>query len=125
MRIKLFDLIFEEKQELEEFNAISTGGAGLASSGQISGGMQLPLGMKPGEKVRKRRKGKVISASPAVHNPDALALQEMYEELFEFEAKTDRKMARLWADQPDVDSPEQPVKTASPELDKDIAHSSE
>jgi len=118
MRIKLFDLIFEEK--LEEFMAISTGGAGLASSGQISG-MQLPLGMKPGQKVKKRRKGKVISASPAVHNPDALALQEMLENLFEFEAPTDRKMARLWADQePEISSPEQPVKSVSPELDKDM-----
>lgn len=118
MKIKLFDLIFEEK--LEEFMAISTGGAGLASSGQISG-MQLPLGMKPGQKVKKRRKAKVISASPAVHNPDALALQEMLENLFEFEAPTDRNMSRLWADQePEISSPEQPVKSVSPELDKDM-----
>lgn len=120
MKIKLFDLIFEEK--LEEFMAISTGGAGLASSGQISG-MQLPLGMEPGRKQSKRRKrkSKVISASPAVHDPDALALQEMLENLFEFEAPTDRNMARLWASQePEISSPEQPVKSVSPELDKDM-----
>lgn len=66
-----------EDQSIEEAMAISAGGASLASSGQISGGMQLPLGMKPGQKVKRRKKGKVISASPAVHNPDALALQEM------------------------------------------------
>jgi hypothetical protein len=77
MKTKLFDYIFENTHDLEEAMGISTGGASLASSGQISGGMQLPLGMKPGQKVKKRRKGKVISASPAVHNPDALALQEM------------------------------------------------
>jgi hypothetical protein len=112
MKIKLFDLIFEEK--LEEFNAISTGGAGLVSSGLITG-------MKPVQKGRRRRKAKVISASPAVHNPNALALQEMLENLFEFEASTDRNMARLWADQePEISSPEQPVKSVSPELDKDM-----
>lgn len=66
-----------EDQSIEEAMAISAGGASLAPSGQISGGMQLPLGMKPGQKVKRRKKGKVISASPAVHNPDALALQEM------------------------------------------------
>lgn len=66
-----------EDQSIEEAMAISAGGASLASSGQISGGMQLPLGMKPGQKVKRRKKGKVISASPAVHDPNALALQEM------------------------------------------------
>ena len=49
----------------------------MASSGQIAGGPMLPLGMKPGEKVKKRKRGTVISASPAVHNKDALALKEM------------------------------------------------
>jgi hypothetical protein len=115
MKIKLFDLIFEEK--LEEFNAISTGGAGLVSSGLITG-------MKPVQKGRRRRKAKVISASPAVHNPNALALQEMLENLFEFEASTDRNMARLWADQePEISSPEQPVKSVSPELLDDVVTS--
>lgn len=76
MRNKLKHFLFED-QSIEEAMAISAGGASLASSGQISGGMQLPLGMKPGQKVKRRKKGKVISASPAVHNPDALALQEM------------------------------------------------
>lgn len=66
-----------EDQSIEEAMAISAGGASLAASGQISGGMQLPLGMKPGQKVKRRKKGKVISASPAVHDPNALALQEM------------------------------------------------
>lgn len=76
MKNKLVGFLFED-QAIEEAMAISTGGASLAPSGQISGGMQLPLGMKPGQKVKRRKKGKVISASPAVHNPDALALQEM------------------------------------------------
>ena len=76
MRNKLKHFLFED-QSIEEAMAISAGGASLAPSGQISGGMQLPLGMKPGQKVKRRKKGKVISASPAVHNPDALALQEM------------------------------------------------
>lgn len=73
---KLKSFLYEDAA-IEEAMAISAGGASLASSGQISGGMQLPLGMKPGQKVKRRKKGKVISASPAVHNPDALALQEM------------------------------------------------
>lgn len=57
--------------------AIGAGGASMASSGQITGGPMLPMGMNPGEKVKKRKRGSVISASPAVHNKDALALQEM------------------------------------------------
>lgn len=73
---KLKSFLYEDAA-IEEAMAISAGGASLAPSGQISGGMQLPLGMKPGQKVKRRKKGKVISASPAVHNPDALALQEM------------------------------------------------
>jgi len=77
MKTKLFDYIFKTTQELEEAMGISAGGASLATTGQMGGGMQLPIGMKPGKKIRKRKKGKVISASPAVHNPDALALQEM------------------------------------------------
>jgi hypothetical protein len=76
MRNKLKSFLFEE-EELEEAMAISAGGASLAPSGQISGGMQLPLGMKPGQKVKKRRKGKVTTGSPALHDPKALALQEM------------------------------------------------
>ena len=76
MRNKLKDFLFED-ESIEEAMAISTGGASLDSSGQISGGMQLPLGMEPGQKVKRHKKGEVISASPAVHNPDALALQEM------------------------------------------------
>lgn len=76
MRNKLKHFLFED-QSIEEAMAISAGGASLAASGQISGGMQLPLGMKPGQKVKRRKKGKVISASPAVHDPNALALQEM------------------------------------------------
>ena len=76
MKTKLAQLIYEDTS-IEEAMAISAGGASLAPSGQISGGMQLPLGMKPGQRVKRRKKGKVISASPAVHNPDALALQEM------------------------------------------------
>lgn len=73
---KLKNFLYEDAS-IEEAMAISGGGASLAPSGQISGGMQLPLGMKPGQKVKRRKKGKVISASPAVHDPDALALQEM------------------------------------------------
>ena len=69
---------------------------------------------------RKRAGKKVKTASPKVHNPDALALKEMYEDLFEFDTTTDRGMSRLWADQPDVENPEQPVKSKSPLLDKDI-----
>lgn len=72
---KLKSFLYEDAS-IEEAMAISGGGASLAPSGQISGVMQLPLGMKPRQKKR-RKKGKVISASPAVHNPDALALQEM------------------------------------------------
>jgi hypothetical protein len=106
-------------EELEEQNAIGGGGVvgytaplgapGIGSSSKLEKGFW-----------RKRAGKKVKTSSPKVHNPDALALKEMQENLFEFEAATDRGMARLWADQPDVDSPEQPVKSASPEIDKDI-----
>jgi hypothetical protein len=79
MRTSLSHLLFEDTTDtaIEEAMAIGAGGASMASSGQIAGGSMLPLGMKPGEKVKKRKRGSVISASPAVHNPDALALQEM------------------------------------------------
>ena len=72
---KLSNFLFTN-QSIEEAMAISGGGAATASSGQISGGPMLPVGMKPGEKVKKRKPGTIISASPAVHDPDALALQE-------------------------------------------------
>lgn len=72
----LYGFLYEDAS-IEEAMAISAGGASLASSGQISGGPMLPIGMKPGQRVKRRKKGKLISASPAVHNPDALALQEM------------------------------------------------
>jgi len=74
--MKLAHILYEESS-IQEAMAISAGGASLAPSGQISGGAQLPLGMKPGQKVKRRKKSKVMSASPAVHNPKALALQEM------------------------------------------------
>lgn len=73
---KLKSIIYEDTT-IEEAMAISAGGASLAPSGQITGGPMLPIGMKPGQKVKRRKKGNVISASPAVHDPDALALQEM------------------------------------------------
>lgn len=112
MRNKLKDFLFEDAS-IEEAMAISGGAASLAPSGQISGGMQLPLGMKPGQKVERRKKGKVISASPAVHDPDALALQSesfgaMHEPDFEGPA-----MPGLWQG---LEDPNEPVKTASPAL---------
>jgi hypothetical protein len=73
---KLKSIIYEDAA-IEEAMAISAGGGGLDTSGQIGGGPMLPIGMKPGQKVKRRKKGKVISASPAVHDPNALALQEM------------------------------------------------
>ena len=72
---------------------------------------------------RKRAGKKVKTASPKLHKKGKkkpLSLQEISQDLFEFETNTDRGMARLWADQPDVESPEQPVKSDSPLLDKDI-----
>lgn len=124
MKTKLNDYLNEESsdeafQELEEVNAIGAGNiagytAPLGAPG-IGASSKLEKGF-----WRKRAGKKVKTASPKVHNPDALALKEMYEDLFEFDTTTDRGMARLWADQPDIDSPEQPVKSASPELDKDI-----
>lgn len=76
MNKKLYVFLYEDAS-IEEAMAISAGGASLAPSGQISGGPMLPIGMKPGQRVKRRKKGKLISASPAVHDPDALALQEM------------------------------------------------
>lgn len=73
---KLKSFLYEDAA-IEEAMAISAGGGGLDTSGQIGGGPMLPIGMKPGQKVKRRKKGKVISASPAVHDPNALALQEM------------------------------------------------
>ena len=70
--------LFEADAGLEEAMGISTGGAGLASSGEISGGPMLPLGMKPGDKLKNRKQTKhhgLISASPAVHDPKALTNQ--------------------------------------------------
>ena len=115
MRNKLQGFLFED-ENIEEAMAIGAGGASMVSSGQVVGGPPAIIGPK-----RKKKKGELMSASPAVHDPDALALKEMHSELFEFDTTTDRGMARLWADQPDVDSPEQPVKSASPLLDKDIS----
>lgn len=77
MKPLLSYLLFEVTidKAIEEAMAISAGGASLASSGQITGGPMLPIGMKPGEKVKKRKK--LLSASPAVHDKGALAIQEM------------------------------------------------
>ena len=109
MRNKLKDFFFED-ESIEEAMAISTGGASLGSSGQISGGMQLPLGM-----VKRRKKGKVISASPAVHDPDALALQsESFGAMHEPDFKGPA-MPGLWQG---LEDPDKPVKTASPALHK-------
>jgi hypothetical protein len=99
--------------------AIGAGGASMASSGQIAGGPMLPLGMKPGEKVKKRKRGSVISASPAIHNKDALALQEkeLLEDLFEYSLdKSDRGMKNLWSGLSDVSGEDEPVKTDSENL---------
>ena len=124
MKTKLVDYIFEESsdeafQELEEFIA-----------GGVPGPM-LPLGAKGAgadEGVEKgfwrNKAGKQVkTASPKLHKKGKkkpLSLQEISQDLFEFETNTDRGMARLWADQPDVESPEQSVKSDSPLLDKDI-----
>jgi len=97
MRTSLSHLLFEDTTDtaIEEAMAIGAGGASMASSGQIAGGPMLPLGMKPGEKGRKRKKGRIISASPAVHNPDALALQEMPHVMYgDYEPK-DFKVERM------------------------------
>lgn len=83
MKKNLFDLLFEDSS-IEEAIGISAGGASLASSGQVAG-YAAPLGAKgigSDEKLekgfwRKRAGKKVKTASPEVHNPDALALQEM------------------------------------------------
>ena len=122
MKTNLFYYLNEETseaafEELEEQNAVGGGGVvgytaplgapGIGSSSALEKGFW-----------RKRAGKKVKTASPKVHDPDALALKEIQEDLFEFDTKTDRGMARLWADQPDVDSPEQPVKSASPALHK-------
>lgn len=64
----------ERPETVEEAMAISGGGAGLATSGQISGGPMLPVGMK---KRGKKKNSGLLSASPKVHNPDALSLKEM------------------------------------------------
>ena len=115
---KLSPFLFED-QSIEEAMAIGGGGASMASSGQISGGPMLPVGMKPGQKVKKRKKGSVISASPAVHNPDALALQEQdVLESFGAMHKPDFKgpaMPGLWQG---LENPTTPVKTDSPALHK-------
>lgn len=114
MRNKLKDFLFED-ESIEEAMAISTGGASLDSSGQISGGMQLPLGMEPGQKVKRHKKGEVISASPAVHDPDALALQsESFGAMHEPDFKGPA-MPGLWQG---LEDPDKPVKTASPALHK-------
>ena len=124
---KLKNFLYEDAS-IEEAMAISAGGTSLAPSNQISGGMQLPLGMKPGQKVKRRKKGTVITASPALHDPDALALQETEDDIQEsfgvmhkpdFEGPA---MRGLWRG---LEDPEKPVKTGSPELDKDIEDHSE
>lgn len=124
MKTKLNDYLNEESsdeafEKLEEFVAASTvavqGYTGPLGAPGIGASSKLEKGF-----WRKRAGKKVKTSSPKVHNPDALALKEMYEDLFEFDTTTDRGMARLWAEQPDVKSPEQPVKSGSPKLDKDI-----
>jgi hypothetical protein len=124
MKTKLSDYILEDNteeafQELEEVNAIGAGNV-VGYTGPLGApGVGASSSLEKGF-WRKRAGKKVKTASPKVHNPDALALKEMYEDLFEFDTTTDRGMARLWADQPDVTNAEQPVKSSSPELDKDI-----
>lgn len=116
MKYSLTYYLFEA-EDIDEAMAISAGGASLASSGQIVGGPMLPIGMKPGEKVKKRKKGKVISASPAVHDKNALALQEdVVEESFGAMHEPDFKgpsMPGLWKG---LEDEEEPVKTSSPAL---------
>ena len=116
MKTKLSGFLYEDAS-IEEAMAISAGGASLDPSGQISGGMQLPLGMKPGQKVKRRKKGTVITASPALHDPDALALQETEDDIQEsfgamhkpdFEGPA---MPGLWQG---LEDPNEPVKTDSP-----------
>jgi len=121
MRTSLSHLLFEDTTDtaIEEAMAIGAGGASMASSGQIAGGPMLPLGMKPGEKVKKRKRGSVISASPAIHNKDALALQEkeLLEDLFEYSLdKSVRGMKNLWSGLSDVSGEDEPVKTDSENL---------
>lgn len=91
-KLKIF--IFEDAS-IEETMTISGGGASLASSGQIAGGPMLPIGMKPGQKAKRRKKGKLLSASPAVHNPDALALQEMPHVMYDKYEPVDFEVEKL------------------------------
>lgn len=127
MKTKLVDYIFEETsdeafQELEEVNAVGAGNVvgytGPLGAPGVGASSQLEKGF-----WRNKAGKHVKTASPELHKKGKkkpLSLQEISQDLFEFEANTDRGMARLWADQPDVGNPEQPIKSNSPLLDRDM-----
>lgn len=112
MRNKLKDFLFED-EAIEEVLSISS--APLVSSTQIVGGPMLPIGMKPSKNIRRGKRKRLISASPAVHDPDALALRsESFGAMHEPDFKGPA-MPGLWQG---LEDPDKPVKTASPALHK-------
>lgn len=111
----------EAFQELEEQNALGAGGVV---------GYTGPLGSSSVGTDKKKERGfwrnkagkKTKTSSPSVHNPKALALQS---ESFGAMHRPDFKgpaMPGLWKG---LEDPEEPVKTGSPELDKDLRESEE
>jgi hypothetical protein len=119
MKTKLFDYLNEETsdeafKELEEQNAV--GGGAIVGYTSPLGATGIGTNKQLEKGFWRDKAGKAVkSASPKLHKK-----RKKNDPLFEFETTTDRGMARLWADQPDITNAEQPVKSSSPELDKDI-----